>query len=61
MIYQPRIEQSDWSEVTSHGTSTFIIDDDLVVVTYLFPLSNAISSTLGLILTCFFTRTSNTL
>ena len=21
MIYQPRIEQSDWSEVTSHGTS----------------------------------------
>ena len=21
VIYQPRIEQSDWSEVTSHGTS----------------------------------------
>ena len=21
VIYQPRIEQSDWSEVTSHGTN----------------------------------------
>ena len=24
MIYQPRIEQSDWSEVTSHGTKLII-------------------------------------
>ena len=24
MIYQPRIEQSDWSEVTSHGTTDAI-------------------------------------
>ena len=25
VIYQPRIEQSDWSEVTSHGTMHNII------------------------------------
>ena len=24
MIYQPRIEQSDWSEVTSHGTTEIV-------------------------------------
>ena len=24
MIYQPHIEQSDWSEVTSHGTTSII-------------------------------------
>ena len=25
VIYQPRIEQSDWSEVTSHGTILVIV------------------------------------
>ena len=25
MIYQPRIEQSDWSEVTSHGTISVML------------------------------------
>ena len=24
MIYQPRIEQSDWSKVTSHGTMSLV-------------------------------------
>ena len=32
MIYQPRIEQSDWSEVTSHGTSLYIAELSTMVL-----------------------------
>ena len=39
---------------------TYIIDDELVVVTYLYPPFNAISITFGSPLTCF-VRTSITL